>query len=121
MQCKIILILFRLPKSFCIRFSIISRTLFSFCGFILCYGELNGTSESRINTKMDVVHLKEISKYKLNDEQNLFNYRLLLKFEASQIHFEDIYLLRKDQIKRCLNQILFSNGGRLTNLGKLCL
>ena len=70
---------------------------------------------------MDIVQLKEILKYKLNDEQNLFNYRLLLKFEASQIHFEDIYLLRKDQIKRCLNQILFSNGGRLTNLGKLCL
>ena len=40
---------------------------------------------------MDIVQLKEILKYKLNDEQNLFNYRLLLNFEASQIYFEDIY------------------------------
>ena len=44
---------------------------------------------------MDIVQLKEILKYKLNDEQNLFNYRLLLDFEASQIHFEDIYSFTK--------------------------
>ena len=44
---------------------------------------------------MDIVQLKEILKYKLNDEQNLFNYRLLLSFEASQIHFEDIYSFDK--------------------------